>query len=101
MTPNTTMENPLARYWQIIVVLVAGGIAWGSINTDVAMLKKAVAEEAAETTEQEEKIVEIDKKLVRIETTQEQIKDDVEQAAKTAKENARKLDRILNKLEED
>lgn len=101
MTPNTTMESPIARYWQIILVLVAGGIAWGSLNADVEALKNKQKTEQAEAREQEKKLVAIDKKLVRVETTQEQIKKELAKAEETAQENQRKLDQILNKLEED
>lgn len=60
-----------------------------------------MAEDNETAIEQESKKTnEIDKKLVRIETTQEQIKRELEKAAKTAEENQRKLDQILNKLED-
>ncbi len=95
------MENPVARYWQIIIVLVAGGIAWGSLNADVEALKGENKKEQTQIEEIEDDVKEIDKKLVGIETSQKAIKEDVEEAAKTAAENSRKLDKILNKLEED
>jgi len=91
-------ESPVQKYFiqLIMLVFVAGG-GWMTLDS-----VKALAEENKEAIAEENKeVADIDKKLVRIETTQEQMKEQLEKAAKTAEANARKLDQILNKLEDD
>jgi len=91
-------EQPMQKYLiqMITIVFLAGG-GWMTLDS-----VKALAEEnKAAISEEHEDVAEIDKKLVRIETKQEQMKAQLEKAAKTAEANARKLDKILNKLEDD
>jgi len=91
-------ESPFQKYIvQLIVLIFVAGGGWVTLSNVNALAednKQAIVDEAAKTNE-------IDKKLVRIETTQEQMKKQLEQAARTAQENQRKLDQILNKLEDD
>lgn len=91
-------ESPFQKYiiQLVLLVFVAGG-GWVTLQSVTAMAednKQAIQDEAAKTNA-------IDKKLIRIETTQEQMKKQLEEAARTAQENQRKLDQILNKLEDD
>ena len=90
-------EQPLQKYlFQLITIAFLAGGGWLTLDS-----VKAMAEDNEAAIEHEtQKTNEIDKKLVRIETTQEQIKRELEKAAKTAEENQRKLDQILNKLED-
>ena len=91
-------EKPLQKYvFQIITIAFLAGGGWLTLDS-----VKALAEDNKEAIMAEhEKTNEIDKKLIRIETTQEQMRKQLEQAARTAQENQRKLDQILNKLEDD
>lgn len=90
-------EKPMQKYvLQLITIVFLAGGGWMTLNT-----VQALAEDNKEAiTTETEKTNEIDKKLVRIETTQEQMKAQLERAARTAEANARKLDQILNKLED-
>jgi len=91
-------ESPFQKYivQLIVLIFIAGGgwVTLANVNALAEDNKQAIESEANKTAE-------IDKKLVRIETTQEQMKKQLEQAARTAQENQRKLDQILNKLEDD
>ena len=91
-------EKPLQKYvFQLITIAFLAGGGWLTLDS-----VKALAEDNKQSIEAEhEKTNEIDKKLIRIETTQEQMRKQLEQAARTAQENQRKLDQILNKLEDD
>jgi len=90
-------EKPLQKYiLQLITIVFLAGGGWMTLNSVQALAednKEAITTEAEKTNE-------IDKKLVRIETTQEQMKAQLDKAARTAEANARKLDQILNKLED-
>jgi outer membrane murein-binding lipoprotein Lpp len=91
-------ESPLNKYLlQLITLVFLAGGGWMTLSNVQALAdeNKAKIEQAATST------ATIEKKLVRIETTQEQMKQQLDEAAKTAKENARKLDQILNKLDND
>jgi len=91
-------ESPFQKYivQLIVLIFIAGGgwVTLANVNALAEDNKQAIESEAQKTNE-------IDKKLIRIETTQEQMKKQLEQAARTAQENQRKLDQILNKLEDD
>jgi Tfp pilus assembly protein PilN len=91
-------ESPLQKYFiQVVMLVFLAGGGWMTLDSVSALAqenKEAIAEE-------HEDVAEIDKKLVRIETKQEQMKAQLERATRTAEANARKLDKILNKLEDD
>jgi uncharacterized protein HemX len=91
-------ESPLQKYFiQLVMLVFLAGGGWITLAS-----VQALAQENKEAIAQEhEDVAEIDKKLVRIETTQEQMKAQLERAARRAEANARKLDKILNKLEDD
>ena len=90
-------ESPLQKYgFQILTLIFLAGGGWTTLQSVNALAEDNKQEIAKEV----EKTNNIDKKLVRIETTQEQMKKQLEEAADTAKENQRKLDQILNKLED-
>lgn len=90
-------EKPIQKYvFQIITIAFLAGGGWLTLDSVQALAednKEAIEAEAKKTND-------IDKKLIRIETTQEQMKRQLDEAARTAKENQRKLDQILNKLED-
>ena len=97
LTAIENAEKPVQKYiFQLITIVFLAGGGWITLDS-----VQALAEDNKEAiSEEHTKSVEIDKKLVRIETTQEQMKKQLEEASNTAEANSRKLDKILNKLED-
>ncbi len=83
----------------LVMATLSGGIYVGSLSTSVDVLQDAVAEDDIREKEDIKADTEIVKAIVRIETKQEAMVKKLDKAADVTQANARKLDRILNKLE--
>ena len=95
------LKNGVARYWQVIVVMVGIVLAWGNLQYDVAALQKAMADEKVTTSSQDKKQNEVEKAIVKIETTQQAMQEDVDEIKEEQKDQSEKLDKILEKLSEN
>ncbi len=91
--PDTYKENPVVRYWQIIVVMIALSGSWA---VDQFRLD-ALADDLKEVEENVEKIdeaeEEIEKKIIAIEADVKSTKEDVKEIKTDVREILRKLDR--------
>ena len=97
---ETTRENALIRYWQLIVVLMGLGVSAGVMQTQLNVLAQEVNEQSTEIHAVEEKEQNTATDVATIKATQEAIKDDVEEIKEDLKDQDKKLDRIIDKLNE-
>ena len=87
-------NNVLARFFsvEILGLLVAGGMAWGIVTSDVGALEEKVAEVKVEQKESQGDLGEVKQKLGVIETNQEHFKEKFRQQEES-------VDKILEILE--
>ena len=97
---ETFKENPIVRYWQIILVMGSITFGGGSLYFQIGALQSALADEKAKTEDIREEAHETEKTLVKVEANQKAFKEDITEIKDRLREQDKKLDRIIEKLSE-
>ena len=87
-------SNAFIRYWQIIVVMVTLGVGWGTTKSELTAVADELEEQKEETKASKEAAQDVKLTVAKIEKDIEYIKDNQEK-------QDQKLDRIIQKLDED
>lgn len=85
--------NGVIRYWQFIVVIIGMGVGYGSMTTNIDALAQDLQEQKTETKQAEQDRQQVKLSVVAIEKDVEHIKRELDK-------QDQKLDRILDKLNE-
>ncbi len=96
---DTFKENGVVRYWQIIVAatLIISAAAVNQFQTAALADEVKEIERKVEKIDEEEQLAKL--KIVAIEKDVEATKNDVKEIKEEQKEQGKKLDRILEKLD--
>lgn len=92
--------DTLRAWWPILVVVAAGFISWGTLQTQVTALADDVEKIEKDQSEDTRQSVTERLKVRSLEERQQTIQRDVEQIKEVQKEQSKKLDAILEKLNE-
>lgn len=85
--------NRLIKYWQIIVVVIGMAVGYGSITTQIDAMAEDIREQKTEVSDAKDQRTEVEKSVIAIEKDVEFIKKNLDQQDK-------KLDAILDKVNE-
>ena len=98
MPNGTSKESPLVRYWQVIVVMVTIVFAGGSLKFQVDAIEEAVAENHEQIEEVKDHESDVKAEIAEIKTDQKHLKEDIGEIKDEQKEQGKKIDKILEKL---
>lgn len=97
---ETSKENPIVRYWQLIVVMVPLVFGGGSLYFQVNAMADELADAKAEEERKEVRRDITERKLTAIDERQKALTEDVQELKDSVKEQDKKLDKIIEKLNE-
>ena len=82
-------SNAFIRYWQLVAVLIALGVSWGTNQNQLQVL----AEEVNNNEEKIEEVKALERVVIEVKVNQENAKEDI-------KEIKDSISKILEKLDE-
>ncbi len=97
----STKENPIERYWQILVVMTTLIFGGGIVYSQMIGLANAQEENAKEIKELADKENEIEKDIISIQADIETNTDDIKEIKDELKDQSDKLDQILEKVSKE
>ena len=87
-------NNLVIRYWQIIVVIITIAVGYGSMSANIAVMADELKEEKEKTEEARD-----DRQAVKLSIAK--VEKDVEHIKENLNRQDQKLDKIIDKLNED